>query len=206
MKYETNNSLLIQDIKAGNAEAYEFLFKTYCPRLKNFAMHFIADEDSANDIIQECFLKLWERRNEISDVSIRSMLFTMIRNSCLNLLKHEAIVNNHNVEIQNNHNSEWERLYYCDFLDDPDYQLIYDELKSQITNVLNKLPERSRQIFEMSRFEGKKNREISEKLGISVKVVERHISRALNSFREYFDKASPLMLQILLFAWLDNMK
>ena len=95
-----------------------------------------------------------------------------------------------------------ERLYSTDFLDDPDQELLFQELKRQVEQTLDALPERSRQIFTMSRFDGMKNREIAEELGISVKVVERHIGRALKMFRRQLRNVQPLDVRLILMAWL----
>ncbi len=195
---------LIDDIKAGKAEAYEYLFKNYSPRLRNYASHFIADTDDADDIIQDCFVHLWERRESLTSISISALLFTMVRNGCLNYLKHQALTNDYNIDYLA-HVSGSEQLYYQDFLNNTDQEIIYDELRRQIEKVMDMLPPRSRQVFEMSRFEGLKNREISEQLGISVKVVEKHISKALATFREQFKSNLKTEVQILLITWYFTM-
>jgi RNA polymerase sigma-70 factor (family 1) len=195
---------LIDDIKAGKAEAYEYLFKNYSPRLRNYASHFIADTDDADDIIQDCFVHLWERRESLTSISISALLFTMVRNGCLNYLKHQALTNDYNIDYLA-YVSGSEQLYYQDFLNNTDQEIIYDELRRQIEKVMDMLPPRSRQVFEMSRFEGLKNREISEQLGISVKVVEKHISKALATFREQFKSNLKTEVQILLITWYFTM-
>jgi RNA polymerase sigma-70 factor (family 1) len=195
---------LMDDIKAGKAEAYEYLFKTYSPRLRNYASHFIADIDDTYDIIQDCFVHLWERRESLTYISISALLFTMVRNGCLNYLKHQALTNDYNIDYLA-HVSGSEQLYYQDFLSNTDEKLVYDELCRRIKEVMDMLPPRSRQIFEMSRFEGLKNREISEQLGISVKVVEKHISKALATFRKQFKNNLNTEVQILLATWYFTM-
>ncbi len=195
---------LIDDIKAGKAEAYEYLFKNYSPRFRNYASHFIADTDDADDIIQDCFVHLWERRESLTSISISALLFTMVRNGCLNYLKHQALTNDYNIDYLA-YVSGSEQLYYQDFLNNTDQEIIYDELRRQIEKVMDMLPPRSRQVFEMSRFEGLKNREISEQLGISVKVVEKHISKALATFREQFKSNLKTEVQILLITWYFTM-
>ncbi|SFG03196.1 RNA polymerase sigma-70 factor [Prevotella sp. KH2C16] len=204
MRYYTDSQILMDDIRGGRSEAFEYLFKTYYPRLRNYASHFIADIDDAEDILQDCFTRLWERRETLTYISLSALLFTMVRNGCLNYLKHKSLVNNYEVDFLA-HMSGSEQLYNYDFLDKTDAPLLYEELRRQIEKVMETLPPRSRQIFEMSRFEGLKNREIAAELGISVKVVEKHISKALSAFKTHFKKGVATESQYLLLAWLYTM-
>lgn len=201
MHVYSDNNLLIADIRNGKHEAYEYLFATYYPRLHNYALHFLADGDAVGDIIQDCFMKLWEKRGELILQSVGALLFRMVRNQCLNYLRHKALEDSEWLQSLNLEDHS-ERLYSTDFLDDPDQKLLFQELKRQVEHTLDALPERSRQIFTMSRFDGMKNREIAEELGISVKVVERHIGRALKMFRRQLRNVQPLDVRLILMAWL----
>lgn len=89
---------LLGELKRGNNAAFEFLFKSYYPRLRGYAIRFIEDEETVRDIIQECFLRFWERREMLSAFSLTSLLFSMVRNGCLNYLKHRSIVEKYRVE------------------------------------------------------------------------------------------------------------
>ena len=201
MHVYSDNNLLIADIRNGKHEAYEYLFATYYPRLHNYALRFLAAGDAVGDIIQDCFMKLWEKRGELILQSVGALLFRMVRNQCLNYLRHKALEDSEWLQSLNLEDHS-ERLYSTDFLDDPDQELLFQELKRQVEQTLDALPERSRQIFTMSRFDGMKNREIAEELGISVKVVERHIGRALKMFRRQLRNVQPLDVRLILMAWL----
>lgn len=183
MKNYTNTESLVDDVRRGKTEAFEFLFKTYYPRLRLFASHFLNDFDEAADVVQETFIKMWERREQLTYVSLSALLFTMVRNGCLNRLKHELVANDYQVDYLA-HLAGDEQLYYTTFLNEADHSLLVEDLRKQVERVLATLPPRSSEIFKMSRYEGMKNREIAEQLHISVKVVERHISRALAAFRK----------------------
>lgn len=200
MQLYVDKNILINDLSAGRKEAFEFLFTTYYPRLRNYASHFIADVDDVEDIIQDSFVNLWNRRAMLTGVSLSSMLFTMVRNGCLNFLKHKAIVEGYNIRELNQVNGN-EALYNYDFLGSADEELLCDELRRQIHDVLSRLPERSRQVFVMSRFEGLKNREIAERLDISVKVVEKHVSKALAMLRKQIMRSGNVELCLLLLSW-----
>ena len=196
----SDEALLLDEIKKGNHQAFEYLFKVYYPRLRGYAIRFVEDEETARDIIQECFLRFWEKRELLSAVSVTSLLFAMVRNGCLNYLKHLSIVERHQIEYLASIDGE-ERLYYADFALDAEHKLLYDELQEQINQVINRLPERSREIFLLSRFKGMKNREIAEKLQISTTAVEKHISKALKSFSLHFKDKYPMDIYIMIIAW-----
>ncbi len=200
MRPYVDKDILTNDLSAGRKEAFEYLFTTYYPRLRNYASHFVADVDDVEDIIQDCFVNLWNRRAMLTGVSLSSMLFTMVRNGCLNFLKHKAIAEGYNAsELKQPSGSE--ALYNYDFLGSADEELLYHELQRQIGDVLQLLPERSRQVFVMSRFDGLRNKEIAERLDISVKVVEKHITKSLAMLREHILRRGDAALCLLLLYW-----
>jgi len=201
MKDFTYEKILLQEIKSGNEQAFEFLFKSYYPRLRGYALRFVKEEEVVRDIIQESFLKFWEKRSIIEAVSVSSLLFAMVRNACLNYLKHLQIVEQHNLEYPASIDGK-EELYSLDFHIGPEYSLLYKELEEQVKIVLNSLPPRSREIFLMSRFEKMKNREIAENLQISTTAVEKHIAKALTYFSKHFKDKYPVDIYIAILAWL----
>lgn len=191
---------LLAEIKKGDNQAFEYLFKAYYPRLRGYAIRFVEDEETVRDIIQECFLRFWEKRELLVAVSVTSLLFAMVRNGCLNYLKHLSIVEKHQIEYLAAMDGE-ERLYYTDFSLDAEHKLLYDELQEQINIVIGQLPERAREVFLMSRFNGLKNREIAEKLQISTTAVEKHIAKALLIFSRHFKDKYPVDIYIMIIAW-----
>ena len=76
----SDEQFLLDEIRKGNNQAFEYLFKAYYPRLRGYAIRFVEDEETARDIIQECFLRFWEKRELLSAVSVTSLLFAMVRN------------------------------------------------------------------------------------------------------------------------------
>lgn len=89
---------LLDELKKGNHQAFEYLFKNYYPRLLGYAVRFVENEEMARDIVQECFIKFWDKRALLEAVSVTSLLFAMVRNGCLNYLKHLAVVEKHQIE------------------------------------------------------------------------------------------------------------
>ncbi len=205
MKEFSDETYLLEEVKRGSHKAFEYLFRAYQPRLYSYAIRFVEDSDMAHDIVQECYLHLWEKRMLLEQVSLTSLLFTMVRNGCLNYLKHQSIVENYKIEYLAKIDGE-ERLYQADFTMSSEYQLLYNELQEQIQHVIDNLPERSKEIFLLSRFQGLKNREIAEQLHISTTAVEKHLSKALKSFADYFKKEYPAELCIIILYFLTVSK
>ena len=201
MKNFTDEKILLQEIKDGNGEAFEFLFNSYYPRLRGYAARFVNDDEAVRDIIQESFLKFWEKRDLIEAVSVSSLLFAMVRNACLNYLKHLRLVEQHSLEHLDAVAGQ-EELYYWDFNLGPKHTLLYKELQEQVKIVMNDLPSRCREVFEMSRFRKMKNREIADALQISTTAVEKHIAKALARFSVHFKEKYPLDIYIAILAWL----
>ena len=191
-----NPQQLVQLIRDGNYNAFRQLFDAFYPRLLNYASHFLTDRDEAEDVAQGVFVRLWEGHALLTDVSLQSMLFTMTRNACLNVLKHQVVRGRFEAAYAQGL-ADSERLYNFDFYNDADHALLMDELRQQADAVMASLPERTQEVFRLSRQEGLKNREIAERLDISVKVVERHIGRALAAYREAFGAQTYLVLVLL---------
>jgi RNA polymerase sigma-70 factor (ECF subfamily) len=188
-------------IKADDQKALKLLFSIYFPRLNDFARKVVKDDGISQDIVQEVFVKVWEKRGEIESLNVEAFLFKLVRNHCIDNYKHLKVVNNHMQEIQIS--SKYEELYRIDFIGNEPYVLIEQELNIKIEKTIQNLPERCREVFMLSRINGLKNKEIAEKLDINIKNVERHLSRAMQSFRENFREELPLAIIILT---LNNLK
>lgn len=169
---------LVDFIDKGDQTAFNYIYKRYAPRLKRYAYRFTQDPVISEDIIQECFITFWERRDEIKSIALTSLLFTIVRNACINYIKHRDLLTTENLDDLRNLDGE-ERLYNHDFEFNPESSLVYNELISQINSIIPKLPERCREVFILSRMRGLKNREIAVKLNISTTAVEKHIAKAI---------------------------
>ncbi len=165
------NSSLIFDKKE-----FEELFKTHFSFLSNFAKQFVQDADTAQEIVQKVFITLWEKREDLDpQLSIKSYLFTAVRNRCLN-----------HIRDQKKYRSKVLDLECADFdLSIEDTPLEASELHQQIEAALDQLPEKCREVFEMSRFKQMKYKEIAEELAISPKTVEAHMRKAMQVMREF---------------------
>lgn len=196
--YQEDDRLLFDKIRGGDMKAFEYAFRKFAPRLEAFARKYTADTDEAEDIVQDVFLKLWERRELLENISLTSFLFMMVKNSSLNYLKHRQIADS--VEQRIPDTGIVEHLYAADFAADPSSLLMQKELSDSIDRIMEELPPKCKEAFVLSRLRGFKNREVAVQMGITEKVVEKHITRALKRFREGLRRYA-LLLGMLLGFW-----
>lgn len=116
---------------------FEQLFFEYQPRLVRFAVRFV-DEETAEDMVQNCFLKLWEKRESMALTNAQALLFQMVHNECLNELKHRVVASTESLDALMEVEGS-EQLYWQDFAPDADAQLIGNELEQQINEALTHL-------------------------------------------------------------------
>lgn len=177
----------------GDRNSFKSIFRDYYQPLCHLSMQYLEDEEEARGVVQEAFVKLWEiRQNLDPDSNIRNFLFTLVKNNCLNLLKRRQIILRHHENIR-----RLEMHYQYESLArmGDDY-LEIEELKQRIDLAIRKLPEHCRVVFEMSRFEDLKNREIAEKLGVTQKTVEAHLTKALKILRKDLKDYLPIIAAI----------
>lgn len=162
-------------LTAVTASSFETIFKTYYKGLLGYAYTFVKSESVAEGIVQQVFLKLWEKRNTLSiDVSVKAYLYKSIYNHCLNYLKHQQIKSVHEKYVSKQPVS---------LAENAEGKVLSSELQKQIQSALNELPEQCGAVFKMNRFDGLKYQEIADMLGISVKTVEAHMGKALRIMR-----------------------
>ena len=184
LENESIGTLLAQRDEA----AFEQMFKTHFKRLHAYAFTILRDEIQAEEMVQQVFFKLWERNENLSLTgSVSSYLYRAVHNESLNYIKHQKVRSNHQLNVAYNMKNEVEH---------PAKKIMAGELEKKIHTALNELPEQCRTIFQMSRFDELKYREIADKLGISVKTVESQMSKALRLLRV---KLVDFLIFILLF-------
>lgn len=174
---------LLEEFKKNNLGAFEQFFKANQPPLVAYANKFLDDWEASRDIVQEVFLSLWENKDKTNiTTSLRSYLFTSVRNQCVNTIKHKIVVQKHsdNALAQLR---ELEMSYYASE-SDTHSKLYETEIGKKIEETINDLPEQCRITFELSRFEGLKSQEIAKKMEVSVRTVETQIYRALKVLKE----------------------
>ena len=167
---------IIRRIRQGDKGQFESLFRSSYVSLVRYAKSLIKDHDTAEEIVQDLFFRLWQDKEKINiESSLNGYLFRSVHNRCLHLIEHNRVVEKHVKEMSFRQNESSEN---------PTDNIQYNELQLKIAGILERLPERCGRIFCMNRFEGLKYSEIAEKLSISVKTVEANMGKALREFRK----------------------
>ena len=149
-------------------------------------MQFLNDRDDVEDLVQDFFVSLWIEAPHLQiNSSLRSYLFSAIKNRCLDFQKHHKVIEKYKSFI----------LFAAENEDDSaDHYFAESELRQAIEIALSKLPPRCREVFELSRLNGLSNQEISDKLGISKRTTELQISNSLKIIRKELAYYLPLWL------------
>ncbi len=177
-----------------DTKLFASLFEQYKEPFIMFANSYIRDAAAAEDIYIDAMMQYWEKRHDLpSDTNIPAYILTSVKNRALNYLRHSHVKTE--VEEQLFSHSVRELDFRTSSLDSCDpSELFTNEMQEIIRNTLNELPEQTRLIFFKSRYGNKTNREIAEELGISIKTVEFHISKALKVFRVKLKDYLPLLI------------
>jgi RNA polymerase sigma-70 factor, ECF subfamily len=172
----TGENEIIRRIREGDKGQFESLFRSSYVALVRYAKTLIKDHDSAEEIVQDLFFRIWQDRNKIKiESSLNGYLFRSVHNKCLHYIEHQKVVAKHSEEMS---------FKTEEAPESPADILQHKELQTRIALILEKLPERCGRIFYMNRFDGLKYAEIAEKLAISVKTVEADMGKALKEFRK----------------------
>ena len=174
-KSKMEEAEIVKLLAFGDEKAYEQLFKLYYRQLTLFASKYVNDIDLSRDIVQEVFVQLFDKRESIQiHTSLKSFLFQMVRNRCINHIKLTKIHSTHHDKI----------LALTDLAPIPFNELEAVELADRIALLVSQMPAQTKKVFEMSRFDGVPNQDIALELQISKRTVETHISNALKKLRE----------------------
>lgn len=180
---------LLQSIISGDEYSFERIYRFYYPRLSYFARQYTLDTEASKNVVQDVFTELWNKRHTLHKcTNLNAWLFTVTKNKSLKVINHlkaqqnfDSYIKARQLEVNYNSLSDFDT---CDF--------VFEELQAQVESALEKLSPACRKIFEMSRFEDKKNREIAEELSLSIKTIEAHISKALRSLKTDLKDYLPL--------------
>lgn len=170
--------------------AFEQLFKSHFKALHAYANVILKDEDDAEEIVQNMFLKFWEKRELLNvQTSLKAYLYKCVYHDSLNFLKHQKIKTKYQDFAAYTRNEEHLPA---------SSKIEMTELEYNLGLALNELPEQCRTIFQMSRFEELKYREIAERLGLSIKTIENQMGKALKILRlELADFLSLILLGLM---------
>ena len=177
--------ILFEKIKHNSQPAFDELFNKYYQNLCEFSYHIVKNKSCAEEIVADVFANIWIKRKKIKiKTKLSSYLYRSTKNTSISYLRKNKV--------------QFEPLFDSrDFIAKPDAQpdraIIKNENKLRLDNLLNILPERNKEIFVLHRFSGLKYVEIADIVGISVKTVEKHMSKSLKLLRETYKKKSQII-------------
>lgn len=182
------NDRFIIHLKEGDEQAFENVYREYYKGLCAFASQYISDIEECEEIVQDVMMWLWENRASLHpEMSVKSLLFTIVKNKCLNSITHTQIKQRVHEQLYATFEQQFE---------DPDlYQ--EGELMTRLDKAIQDLPEDYRVAFTMNRFENYTYAEIAEKMHVSPKTIAYRISQALKILREDLKDYLPLLLFLL---------
>lgn len=198
--YSMIDKSLNTDLKNGDPVSYDMLYTLTAARLKNYCKIFIKDHVLVEDIVQNAYVRLWEKRVLIKpDRSVESLLFTIIRNQCLNHIRNQKLLSE-SFSLDEYSWSELQHLYQIDLSGKED-KTLEEHLFEALKNAIDQLPDRQNEILVKCKIEGRKQQEVADELGISLKAVEKNLAKARNRIRQDLISRFPelsLLILILL--------
>lgn len=182
---EISDQELFDQIKRGSKEAFKFLFERYGLRIHRFALGYLKSDHDAEELVQEVFLKLWDKRESLDgSQNVRGFIFKIAVNAIYDSIRrkniHQAF---QEFASQNPVNS-----------DETWHEVVYNDMLAQVNRLISQMPEQRQKVFKMSRENGLSNDEISEKLGLSKRTVENQLYRATAFLKKNLPLDSALML------------
>ena len=180
---------IVKKLISGDEPSFEKVYRYFYPRLKYFAKQYVFDDETSRNIVQDVFTDLWDKRKTLQeDSNLNAWLFTVTKNKSLKNISHLKSKKNYDSYLR----ARQLNVNYIALSDFDTSNFVFEELQNQISAALDKLSPACRKVFEMSRFEDRKNREIAEELHLSIKTVEGHISKALRSLKTDLKDYMPL--------------
>lgn len=177
--------------------SFNRLFTENHARFVRFASTYVDDRMAAEDIVMEAMMYYWENRRRLEfGLNSPAYIFTAIKNKCLNYLRDKQYRQQASEQLMEH--ASWKLSLQLATLEacDPE-ELFSDEIERLVNEALGRLPETTRRIFIMSRFEEKSHREIAAEMNMSVKGVEYHISKATSALKHALKDFLPILLFLL---------
>ncbi len=197
MDLSIKDETLFAQMRLHDAKAFEVLFKRHYKPLCRRVNSMLNDEEATEDVVQQLFIKIWESRETLQTPdSVAAYLFTAARNRALNYIKSQSRKLSNETPLTHLHDEADNRT---------EENMDAKELQKALYAAIDALPEKRREVFVLSRFEGKSYKEIAEIMQISVKTVEAQMGKALSTLREFIKNNHHNALLIALFMlWLGG--
>ncbi|WP_346857001.1 RNA polymerase sigma-70 factor [uncultured Draconibacterium sp.] len=190
MNKNETDILLVRAFKKGDSKAFEVLFNKYHKKLYAYLFRLLNSKEEAEEIVQETFIKIWEKREEfIEGYSFDAFLFKIAKNSFISLTRKRV-----NREVFENH----PEIYTKADRNNSENYIIYKETKEIIDSIIEGLPPKRKEIFRLRRIENLSRKEIADKLEISIPTVDNQLMKANSYLKDEFKKYSLLLLILFL--------
>jgi RNA polymerase sigma-70 factor (family 1) len=187
---QTNEERLLQGLARGDVHAFEEIFKVYWRPLFSTAFGKLQDRAEAEEVVQNIFSSLWEQREKIEIENLSAYLHRAVKNRVLNSIRAKVTEKKY-----------WE--YYRNFIpsvqNSTENTVIFDDLQQGLEAAVSNLPEKSRRVFQLSRFEGRTNHEIAKLMKISEKSIEYHLTKSLRELRIHMKDYITVFVAVVLF-------
>lgn len=176
---------------------FEEIYLAYFAKMKYFAKEYVVSDEEAENIVQDVFTELWEKQEALTlPINLIAYLFTSIKNKCLNHLRHKTVIQETATLLQEEYAITLR--VNLNSLEAFDENLFSDQdIEKILSRALDSLSEKCRQIFIMSKLEGKKQKQIAEELDISINTVETQMGIAYKKLRVELKEYMPLLLFLL---------
>lgn len=184
-----NDSSLSIKIKNGEKLAFKQLFDRYAPRIYNFSLSYLSEKDDAEELVQEVFLKIWEKR-EMLDPSknIKAFVFKIAVNIIYDFVRRrnieQAFADYSKLQFKPDENFTW-------------HDVIFNEMQQNLDKFLKQLPVQQQKIFRLNKIEGYSSSEIAKEMNLSKRTVENHLYRAISALKEHFKSESIIAILYL---------
>ncbi len=188
---------LLHGLIIGDEETYIFLFKEYYVCLCSYSRRYVGRKDIAEEIVSETFMKIWENRDSIIiHSSVKAYLFQSVCNNSLNYLRKLKTENRLETYFQD---TQFNNIGFVEIIEETiEHSLLMDDVSLEIEKALSQLPPQQQKAFRLKRQDGKKIREIAQMMGLSIKTVEMHLSKATINLREKLKNLIPSFLLFIL--------
>jgi RNA polymerase sigma-70 factor (family 1) len=175
-KLPSDEGQILKDFRSGSGEGFALLFKEWHPGITYFAFSLLQNTGEAEDIAEEAFIKLWERRKQFNSLPrCKSFLYSCVRNASLDKIRRRKIALHCEEELSYLNKSEKNGFFE---------QVLTAEIAKQVADAIESLPPGCRKIVSLSYKEGKNNREVATELHLSANTVKNQKQRAISLLRK----------------------
>lgn len=181
--------LLLSRISEGDEPAFAIIYNRYRKKIYSFALKMLKSEESAEDIVHEVFLKIWQHPNPDKIENLENYLYIIGRNGVLKQLKRQQLEITANRKFAENH---------PEICEDTEQMLLWKDAQKLLHEAVEHLPPQQRMVFRLCREEGMKYDEVAERMAISRLTVKTHMQHALRFLRTYVTRNSDVVMALSL--------